>query len=97
VTVHLDDGRSFLKKDGQAVRPGHLRAGRFARAALGYSSLRLESFLFTEDSFRDVRRVLKPDGMFAMYNYYRQPWVVERLAGLARNDVRQRTGGDPAG
>ncbi len=28
----------------------------------GYSSIRLESFLFTKESFQDVRRVLKPTG-----------------------------------
>ena len=38
----------------------------------GYSSLRLESFLFTEEAFRDVKARLKPDGAFVMYNFYRQ-------------------------
>ena len=42
----------------------------------GYSSLRLESFLFTEEAFRDIKAKLKPDGVFAMYNVYRQGWVV---------------------
>ncbi len=38
----------------------------------GYSSLRLESFLFTEQAFRDIKARLKPGGVFAMYNFYRQ-------------------------
>ena len=49
----------------------------------GYSSLRLESFLFTEQAFRDIKARLKPGGVFAMYNYYRQGWVVGRLERLA--------------
>ena len=49
----------------------------------GYSSLRLESFLFTEQAFRDIKARLKPGGVFVMYNYYRQGWVVGRLAKLA--------------
>ena len=47
-----------------------------------YSSVRLESFLFTEQAFRDVKAKLKPGGVFAMYNFYRQGWVVGRLVKL---------------
>jgi hypothetical protein len=49
----------------------------------GYSSLRLENFLFTREAFEDVKRSLKPGGLFVMYNYYRQGWVVARLARMA--------------
>ena len=49
----------------------------------GYSSLRLESFLFTEQAFREIRSKLKPGGVFAMYNFYRQGWVVGRLGTMA--------------
>jgi hypothetical protein len=48
-----------------------------------YSSVRLESFLFTEQAFRDVKAKLRPGGVFAMYNFYRQGWVVGRLVRLA--------------
>ena len=48
-----------------------------------YSSVRLESFLFTEEAFRDVKAKLKPGGVFALYNFYRQGWVVGRLVTLA--------------
>ena len=50
----------------------------------GYSSIRLENFLFTEEAFRDIKSKLKPGGVFAMYNYYRQGWVVGRLAIMAK-------------
>jgi hypothetical protein len=49
----------------------------------GYSSIRLESFLYTEQAFRDLRDHLRPGGMLVVYNYYRQGWVVGRLAKLA--------------
>jgi hypothetical protein len=29
----------------------------------------------------EARSHLKPDGAFAMYNYYREPWLIDRLAG----------------
>ena len=38
----------------------------------GYANIRLESYLFILQAFADIRRVLKPDGIFVMYNYLRQ-------------------------
>ena len=45
----------------------------------GYSTVRLESFLFTREAFDDIKARLKPNGVFAAYNAYRQGWVVGRL------------------
>ena len=45
----------------------------------GYSNIRLESYLFTTQAFDDVRKRLKPGGLFVMYNYFRQGWIVARL------------------
>jgi SAM-dependent methyltransferase len=45
-----------------------------------FSSVRLESYMFTEESFRAVRDRLKPDGVIALYNYFREKWLVDRLA-----------------
>ena len=53
-----------------------------------YSSVRLESFLFTEEAFRDIKARLKPGGVFIMYNWYRQGWLVCRLAKLGRVGLR---------
>ncbi len=83
VAIHLDDGRSFVRK-----ARSHYDLIAYALVdslALhsSYSSVRLESFLFTEEAFRDVKAKLKPGGVFAMYNFYRQGWVVGRLVTLA--------------
>src|SRR5262245_25681796 len=45
-----------------------------------FSSVRLESYMFTEESFRAVRARLKPRGIMALYNYFREKWLVDRLA-----------------
>jgi hypothetical protein len=47
----------------------------------GQSSLRLESYLFTSEAMRVARDHLAPGGVFAMYNFYRERWLVDRLAG----------------
>jgi spermidine synthase len=56
-----------------------------------FSSVRLESYMFTEESFRAVRDHLKPRGVMALYNYFREKWLVDRLA----NTVAQVFGQEP--
>jgi hypothetical protein len=51
----------------------------------GQSSLRLESFLFTAEAAAIARAHLRPDGVFAEYNYFRQEWLVDRLAGTLQD------------
>src|SRR5258708_16962513 len=45
----------------------------------GYSNIRVESSLFTQQTFADVKRHLKPDGTFVVYNYFRRGWLISRL------------------
>ena len=82
VSIHFDDGRSFIRKTPS--RYDLISYALVDSLALhsSYTSVRLESFLFTEQAFRDVKAKLKPGGVFAMYNFYRQGWVVGRLVKL---------------
>ena len=80
VAVHLDDGRNFLRRAPDAEYDLVIFALVDSLVLhSGYSNLRLESFLFTNESFRDVRRVLKPSGVAAVYNFFRQGWIAVRL------------------
>ena len=45
-----------------------------------FSGVRLESYMFTEESFGAVRQHLNPRGAVALYNYFREKWLVDRLA-----------------
>ena len=83
VAAHLDDGRSFVKTTARSYDLVTYALVDSLVLHSGYSSLRLESFLFTEEAFRDVKARLKPGGAFVMYNAFRQGWVVGRLAELA--------------
>ena len=83
VTRFLNDGRNFLKR-----APDHeydLVIYALVDSLVlhsSYGSVRLESFLFTQEAFADVRRVLKPNGAFAVYNFFRQGWLVARLHSM---------------
>jgi spermidine synthase len=80
VTVHLGDGRNFL---ASTHRQYDLIVFALVDSLVLHSSvsnIRLESYLFTRESMEAVHRHLKPGGMFVMYNYFRQGWIVSRLS-----------------
>ncbi len=85
VTVHLDDGRSVLRKTTKSYDLIVYALVDSLVLHSGYSSLRLESYLFTEQALRDARAHLKPGGAIVIYNYFRRGWVVGRLVTMTRD------------
>ncbi len=81
VTTHVDDGRAFLERTHNRYDLILFALPDSLTLVSGASSLRLESYLFTAQSVQSARDHLTPDGAFSMYNFYREPWLVDRLAG----------------
>ena len=81
VTVHIDDGRAFLERSDELYDLILFALPDSLTLVSGQSSLRLESYLFTREAMDEARSHLKPGGTFAMYNYYRELWLIDRLAG----------------
>jgi spermidine synthase len=79
VQIHLDDGRNFLRSTDRKYDLVIYALVDSLVLHSGYSNIRLESFLFTDQTFADVRRHLKPNGTFVIYNYFRQGWLAARL------------------
>jgi SAM-dependent methyltransferase len=85
VTVHIGDGRSFLKTTNKQYDLIIYALVDSLVLHSGYSNLRLESFLFTQEAFQEVAARLKPSGMFVAYNYFRQGWIVLRIDRMLDN------------
>jgi SAM-dependent methyltransferase len=84
----VDDGRNFLRgTDGRYDLVIFALPDSLTLVSTT-ANLRLESFLFTEEAFAAVRDHLADDGVFVLYNYYREPWLVAKLA-----DMLERTFG----
>jgi hypothetical protein len=81
VSRHINDGRAFLEGTSQKYDLILFALPDSLSLVSGASQIRLESFLFTEEAIRLAREHLTDDGVFAMYNYYRQSWLVDRLGG----------------
>ena len=83
VVPHLDDGRHFLRTTEHKYDLVTYSLVDSLILHSGYANLRLESYLFTEQALEDIKATLKPGGMFVSYNFFRQGWVVERVAAMA--------------
>ena len=81
VSAHVNDGRAFLEQTKTQYDLILFALPDSLTLVSGASSLRLESYLFTEQAVQSARAHLAPGGAFAMYNYYREHWLVDRLAG----------------
>ena len=81
VHVHIDDGRAFLERTHRRYDLILFALPDSLTLIAGQSAIRLESYLFTREAIRTARDRLRTGGVFAMYNYYRQRWLVDRLGG----------------
>ena len=82
VTAHLTDARAFLKR----------AKGNYDLAIFGlldshtqlsdYSNMRIDNFVYTEESFREVKALLSPNGVLFLKFQVNQPWLGRRLAEM---------------
>ena len=81
VTSFVNDGRAFLEQTRRRYDLILFALPDSLTLVAGQSSLRLESYLFTAEAMQAARRHLTPEGAFGEYNYYREQWLIDRLAG----------------
>ncbi len=81
VSVHIDDGRAFLERSHKHWDRILLALPDSLTLVTGNASVRLESYLFTQEAVEAAKDHLAPSGVFSMYNYYRERWLVDRYAG----------------
>jgi SAM-dependent methyltransferase len=80
VHVYIDDGRAFLERTNGKYDLILFALPDSLTLVAGASQLRLESYLFTVQAMQAARDHLAPGGAFATYNFYREDWLVGRLA-----------------
>ena len=81
VSVSITDGRAFLEETDRVYDLVLFALPDSLTLLSGQSSVRLESYLFTLEAVRAARDHVGPNGVFSMYNYYREDWLVDRFAG----------------
>jgi hypothetical protein len=85
VTSYVSDGRAFLEQSTHRYDLILFALPDSLTLVAGQSSLRLESYLFTREAMQSARDHLTAGGAFGEYNYYREDWLVDRLAGTLQD------------
>ena len=82
VDVIIQDGRFYLNDTEEKFDLIVFALPDSLTLTSGFSSLRLESFLLTTEALSAARDHLSEDGVLVMYNYYREDWLIQKLAQM---------------
>ncbi|MDQ3950054.1 MAG: hypothetical protein M3282_06890 [Gemmatimonadota bacterium] len=82
VRAHVDDARAFLRKSRQ--RYDVIVFGTLDSQTLlsGMSSVRLDNYVYTVESFRSARQRLKPDGTVILYHMAGFPHIAAKIYAM---------------
>jgi SAM-dependent methyltransferase len=82
VSIHVNDARAFLKRTDQhydLILFGLLDShSQFS----DYSNMRIDNFVYTEESFREASRHLNPEGVIFLKFQVDHRWLAKRLAEM---------------
>jgi len=84
VRISVDDARAFFRRAQgpyDVVWFGLLDSHTTPSA---YTHVRLDHFVYTRESFADMKRLLAPGGVVVVYFWSEAPWIGDRLARLLR-------------
>src|SRR5438477_1017549 len=90
VHVVINDGRSFLQNTTDHYDLIIFALPDSLTLTSNNTSLRLESFLLTQDALTTARTRLTSKGLVVLYNFYRQDWLVQKLSDMVGNAFHQQ-------
>jgi hypothetical protein len=93
VKVHINDARTFVRNDTNLYDLIIYALPDSLTLTSSFANLRLESYLFTEESFSDTKKRLAPGGLLVLYNYYREDWLIDRISARRHHLRRVGQGG----
>ncbi len=82
VRMHINDARAFLRNDKGTYDLIIYALPDSLTLTSSFANLRLESFLFTVESFRSTKARLARGGLLVLYNYYREDWLIDKIARM---------------
>ena len=91
VSLHLTDARAFLKRSHQSYDLVLFGLLDSHTQLSDYANMRIDNFVYTEESFREARDHLSPNGVMFVKFAVLRPWMGLRLAEMLR-----QTFGKPA-
>ena len=89
VKVVINDGRAYLQNTTEKYDLIIFALPDSLTLTSSNTNLRLESFLLTQESIEAARARLTNNGLVVLYNYYREGWLIEKLADMAGHTFNQ--------
>ena len=90
VSVHLTDARAYLKRTPRqydlilfGLLDSHTQFS-------DYANMRIDNFVYTEESFREAARHLSPEGVLFIKFQINHPWMAVRLAEMLQKTFGKR-------
>ncbi len=82
VKLVVNDGRNFLENTTERYDLIIFALPDSLTLTSSNTSLRLESFLLTQNSIASARAHLTSNGLLILYNFYRENWLVDKLVNM---------------
>lgn len=82
VHIVVNDGRAYMERTTKKYDLIIFALPDSLASLSNFANIRLESFLFTMESFDKAKSLLKDDGVIVLYNYYRKKWLVKKIASM---------------
>lgn len=79
VTIYVDDARAFLKKSKKKYDLIILGTLDSQTLLSGFSSIRLDNYVYTVESFKAIKEHLKEDGILILYHSSWNKYIAEKI------------------
>jgi spermine/spermidine synthase len=89
VKIIVNDGRNFLENTTEHYDLIIFALPDSLTLTSSNTSLRLESFLLTQNSIATARAHLASNGLLILYNFYRTNWLLDKLVNMVGHTFSQ--------
>ncbi len=89
VHIYIDDARSFFKKAKKkydVISFGLLDSHTLSSS---YNNIRLDHYIYTSESFKEAKSLLKDNGIMTVAFAATRPWISARITGLLKEAFGQ--------
>lgn len=85
VNIIIDDARSYFKRCTKKYDLISFGLADSHTLSSSYNNLRLDHYLYTLESFKETRLLLKDDGVLAVIFDAKRDWIAKRIYGVLKN------------
>lgn len=79
VNIIVDDGRSYFKRSKKKYDLVIMGLADSHTLNSPLTNLQLDNYLYTEESFEDIKKILKEDGLLFISFDVRRPWIGSKI------------------